>query len=138
MLESDFHRPNSHYDFTKVSGTLVSNITGANSREELLRHQWLTELQDLQSDMPVCQQAIFGIPGQLTASGHSMDLDQLNLAVSLAHCHAQLEAAFAMVPQEVSSFIPSQIIDWQESLDSRDCCGSFELEGNIRPIGTVE
>ncbi|KAM3177775.1 hypothetical protein ACTXT7_003887 [Hymenolepis weldensis] len=104
MLESEFQRPTSHHDFARASGPPVSsNIHATNSHEELLRHQWMTELQDLQADVSVCQQAIFGIPGQLTASGHSMELDQLNLAASLAHCHAQLEAAFTMVPQELTS-----------------------------------
>nr|CDS25703.1 ras gtpase activating protein [Hymenolepis microstoma] len=101
MLESEFQCPASHHDFIVASGPPISsNNTAANSHEELLRHQWMTELQDLQSEVSVCQQAIFGIPGQLMASGHCKELDQLNLAASLAHCHAQLEAAFAMVPQE--------------------------------------
>eukprot|EP00108_Taenia_solium_P006853 TsM_001043600 transcript=TsM_001043600 gene=TsM_001043600 len=101
MLETSCHRPISRTDFTKVAAVSTAHVTSSiptNSHDELLRRQWLTELQGIQSDVYVCHQAIFGIPGQLTSTGHSLELDQLNLASSLAHCHAQLQAAFGIVP----------------------------------------
>lgn len=111
MLESNCHRPISRTDFTKASAVSAAHVTSAaptNSHDELLRRQWLTELRDIQSDVYVCHQAIFGIPGQLTSTGHSLELEQLNLASSLAHCHAQLQAAFGIVPLDVGSF-PTEI-----------------------------
>ncbi|KAL5108041.1 Ras GTPase-activating protein gap-2 [Taenia crassiceps] len=101
MLESNCHRPTSRTDFTKASAGSTAHVMSAastNSNDEPLRRQWLTELQDIQFDVYVCHQAIFGIPGQLTSTGHSLELEQLNLASSLAHCHAQLQAAFGIVP----------------------------------------
>ncbi|CDS39357.1 ras gtpase activating protein [Echinococcus multilocularis] len=102
MLESNCHRPISRTDFTKASAAVstahMTSATPSDSHGELLRRQWLTELQDIQSDVYVCHQAIFGIPRQLTSTGHSLELEQLNLASSLAHCHAQLQAAFGIIP----------------------------------------
>ena len=89
-------------DFTKIS----TATPPTNSHDDFLRRQWLTELQNFQSDVSVCQEAIFGIPGLISASSYSSEMEQLNLATSLAQCHAQLEAAFTMIPPDVSLNIP--------------------------------
>ncbi|VDD74659.1 unnamed protein product [Mesocestoides corti] len=91
-LECECHRQKSQTNFPETSAS-SSNV-------QVIRHQWLMELQDLQSDAAVCRQAICGIPPQLTATRRALELEQLQLAVSLAHCHAQLDAVFKMVPIE--------------------------------------
>ena len=96
MLDTDCPR-------LAFSKTPTQVTTPTNSRDEILRRHWLAEFEIFKSDVLVCQEAIFGIPGQISISRHSMEMDQLNLAASLAQCHAQLEVAFAMVPTDVSA-----------------------------------
>lgn len=103
MLESNcYHHTGPHADSRPSNCPSMALTTSAGSHEDFLRRQWMTELQDLQYGVSACQQAVFGIPKHLTASGRPLELEQLTLAAALADCHALLEMSFTVIPPEVS------------------------------------